>query len=125
MKTGLRATAVLGAAFALTAAAPEMTVNEFLLGMEKAESLGPAAVLSSDVRALRAENERVRQLYFAEAARQKKAGGARHSCPPGDGRPKLSGDELREYLTRLSPGAKKQPFRVAVFNLIKTKYPCR
>lgn len=113
------------ASLALMAAAPEMSVNTFLEGVEKAENMGPAALLSSDVRALRAESERVRELYIAENARQKKAGGPRHSCPPGDGKPKMSGEELRQYLTKLPPAARKQPFRVAVFNLMKQKYPCK
>lgn len=125
MMQSFKLLAVPVVALALTAAAPEMTAGEFLQGMKKAESLGPAAILSSDARALRAETDRVRKLYIAQAAKQKKAGGARHSCPPADGKPKMSGDELRTYLTRLSPAARKQPFRVAVFNLMKQKYPCR
>lgn len=125
MKMEARVAALMIAGLTLTAAASEMTVNEFLQGMEKAESLGPAALLSSDVRALRAESDRVRQLYIDDAARQKKAGGKRHSCPPADGKPKMSGEELRVYLTKLPAAAKKQPFRVAVFNLMKQKYPCK
>jgi hypothetical protein len=116
---------VLAAGVLLTAAAPEMTAGQFLAGMKKAESLGPAAILSSDARALRAETDRVRQLYIATAVREKRAGGARHSCPPADGKPKMTGDELRSYLNKLSPAARKQPFRVAVFNLMKQKYPCK
>lgn len=125
MKTRIQTAILAAAAMVLTAAAPEMTVAEFLNGMKKAESLGPAALLSSDARALRAESDRVKQLYVAHAAREKQAGGTRHSCPPADGRPKMSGSELQAYLTSLSPAARKQPFRVAVFNLMKQKYPCK
>lgn len=112
-------------AIMLTAAAPEMTAGQFLQGMKDAESLGPAAILSSDARALRAETDRVRKAYIADIARQRKSGAAKHSCPPADGKPKMSGDELRIYLTKLSPAARKQPFRLAVYNLMKQKYPCK
>lgn len=125
MKTVLKWAVGLSGALLLMAAAPEMTAGQFLEGMKKAESLGPAAILSSDARALRAETDRVRQMYIATAVREKKAGGARHSCPPADGKPKMTGDELRSYLNRLSPAARRQPFRVAVFNLMKQKYPCK
>jgi hypothetical protein len=77
------------------------------------------------VRALRAESDRVRQLYVADITRQKKAGGKMHSCPPTGDRPKMTGEELRQYLTTLPPAAQKQPFRVAVYNLMKKKYPCK
>jgi len=125
MKCGMRLWMFAPAALLLTGAASEMTVAEFLQGMKKAESLGPAALLSSDVRALRAESERVREMYVADITKQKKAGGARHSCPPANDRPKMTGEELRSYLTSLSPAAQKQPFRVAVYNLMKKKYPCK
>lgn len=125
MKTVLKWAVGLSGALLLMATAPEMTAGQFLEGMKKAESLGPAAILSSDARALRAETDRVRQMYIATAVREKKAGGARHSCPPADGKPKMTGDELRSYLNRLSPAARRQPFRVAVFNLMKQKYPCK
>ena len=125
MKVGMRALTLTMAAVMLTGAASEMTVADFLQGMKKAESLGPAAMLSSDVRALRAESERVREMYVADITKQKKAGGARHSCPPANDRPKMTGEELRSYLTSLSPAAQKQPFRVAVYNLMKTTYPCK
>lgn len=125
MKGGMRLWMLAPAALLLTGAASEMTVAEFLQGMKKAESLGPAALLSSDVRALRAESERVREMYVADITKQKKAGGTRHSCPPANDRPKMTGEELRSYLTSLSPAAQKQPFRVAVYNLMKKKYPCK
>ena len=125
MNGGIRLGMLATAALMLTGAASEMTVAEFLQGMKKAESLGPAALLSSDVRALRAESDRVREMYVADITKQKKAGGARHSCPPANDRPKMTGEELRSYLNTLSPSAQKQPFRVAVYNLMKKKYPCK
>ncbi|WP_373488657.1 hypothetical protein [Blastomonas sp.] len=120
-----RTMAVVAWAGILGAAAPEMTAGEFLERMEKAESLGPAAILSSDARSLRTESDRVRERYIADLAKQKASGTARHSCPPGDGKPKLSGDELRNYLVKLTPAQKKQPFRLAVYSLMKQKYPCK
>ncbi|WP_152414593.1 hypothetical protein [Blastomonas sp. AAP53] len=125
MRIGTRLIVLGMATVMLTATASEMTVAQFLQAAKKAESLGPAAILSSDVRALRTETQRVRDLYIADITKQKKAGGAQHSCPPADNRPKMTGDELRDYLTSLSPAAQKQPFRVAVYNLMKKKYPCK
>lgn len=125
MKRGIQTAAIALAAVMLTGASSEMTVAEFLAGMKKAESMGPAALLSSDVRALRAESERVREMYVADITRQKKAGGKMHSCPPVSDRPKMTGEELRVYLTSLPPAAKKKPFRVAVYDLMKKKFPCK
>lgn len=125
MKTPVHAMALAIAALTLTAAAPEMTVNDFLARMNKAESLGPAALLSSDVRELRSESDRVAALYRADIDKQSKAAGPRHSCPPPKGQGKLKGDELKTYLTGLSPAAKKRPFRVAMYDFMKKKYPCR
>jgi len=125
MKRGVQAAILAVTAVILTGAASEMTVAEFLAGMKKAETLGPAALLSSDVRALRAESDRVREMYVADIARQKKAGGKMHSCPPVSDRPKMTGDELRSYLTSLPAAAQKQPFRIAVYNLMKKKFPCK
>lgn len=125
MKRSIQATILAVTAVLLTGAASEMTVAEFLAGMKKAETMGPAALLSSDVRALRAESDRVRELYVADITRQKKSGGKMHSCPPTNDRPKMTGEELRKYLTSLPAAAQKKPFRVAVYDLMKKKYPCK
>lgn len=125
MKREIQTAAIALAAVMLTGASSEMTVAEFLAGMKKAESMGPAALLSSDVRALRTESERVREMYVADITRQKKAGGKMHSCPPVSDRPKMTGEELRVYLTSLPPAAQKKPFRVAVYDLMKKKFPCK
>lgn len=125
MKRTMQAAILAVTAVLLTGAASEMTVGEFLAGMKKAETMGPAALLSSDVRALRAESDRVRELYVADITRQKKAGGKMHSCPPANDRPKMTGEELRKYLSSLPASAQKKPFRVAVYDLMKKKYPCR
>lgn len=125
MKRTMQAAILAVTAVLLTGAASEMTVAEFLAGMKKAETMGPAALLSSDVRALRAESDRVRELYVADITRQKKAGGKMHSCPPANDRPKMTGEELRKYLSSLPASAQKKPFRVAVYDLMKKKYPCK
>ena len=125
MKRGMQAAALAMGAVLLTGAASEMTVAEFLAGMKKAESMGPAALLSSDVRALRAESDRVRELYVADITRQRKAGGKMHSCPPANDRPRMTGEELRSYLSSLPPAAQRKPFRVAVYDLMKKKFPCK
>ena len=51
MKRGVQAGILAAVVMLSTGAASEMTVGEFLAGMKKAESMGPAALLSSDVRA--------------------------------------------------------------------------
>lgn len=125
MKTVFRVAALVTVAWATVAAAPEMTTGEFLAAMDKAESLGPAALMSSDVRALRAESDRVLTLYRADIAKQAKAGGPRHSCPPPKGQGKMKGEELKTYLTGLPAAKKKQPFRTALYDFMKQKYPCK
>lgn len=113
------------AALLTVAATPEMSAEQFLASMNKAESLGPAALLSSDVRGLRAESDRVLKLYRADIAKQAKSGGPRHSCPPPKGQGKMKGEELKAYLVALPAAKKKQPFRVAVYDFMKQKYPCK
>ncbi|GGB60005.1 hypothetical protein GCM10010833_13550 [Blastomonas aquatica] len=121
MRVGILATA----AFLSVAATSEMTTGQFLAAMDKAESLGPAALMSSDVRDLRAESDRVLTLYRADIARQAKTGGPRHSCPPPKGEGKMKGEELKIYLTGLPAAKKKQPFRTALYDFMKQKYPCK
>jgi hypothetical protein len=125
MTSTLKIVALAGAAFASIGATSEMTAGEFLTRMNKAESLGPAALLSSDVRELRSESDRVSTLYRADIAKQANAKGPRHSCPPPKGQGNLKGEELKAYLTKLSPAAKQRPFRVAMYDFMKAKYPCK
>ena len=127
--TGARLLAGLLAGFLasplVAGAAPEMTAGQFLDAMNKAESLGPAALLSSDVTKLRAESERVINIYRSDIARQEKAGGAKHSCPPPQGKGRMKGDELKVHLVSLSPAQRSRPFRVALYDFMKKKYPCK
>ena len=120
----LRLSAITAALTLLTAAAPEMTAGQFLDGMNKAESLGPAALLSSDVTKLRGESERVLTLYRADLAKQAKSGGPKHSCPPEQGKGRMKGADLKAHLVGLSPAQKARPFRVALYDFMKKKYPC-
>lgn len=125
MKLAIQSAVLATTAFLSVAATSEMTTDQFLAAMDKAESLGPAALMSSDVRALRAESDRVLTLYRADIAKQTKAGGPRHSCPPPKGQGRMKGEELKTYLTQLSPAKKKQPFRAALYDFMKQKYPCK
>jgi hypothetical protein len=125
MKLAIRAAVLSTAAFMAVAATSEMSADQFLATMNKAESLGPAALLSSDVRALRAESERVSKLYRADIAKQPKSGPSRHSCPPPQGQGKMKGEELKAYLVSLPAAKKKQPFRVAMYDFMRQKYPCK
>ena len=125
MQLLVRSAVLGGAAFLSVAATSEMTAGQFLAGMNKAESLGPAALLSSDVRALRTESDRVLGLYRADIDKQAKAGGPRHSCPPPQGQGKMKGEELKTYLAQLPPAKKKQPFRTALYDFMKQKFPCK
>ncbi|MFN3473437.1 MAG: hypothetical protein ACK4ZW_05265 [Blastomonas sp.] len=125
MNWATRSAMLATAAFLCIGATSEMTAAQFLAAMNKAESLGPAALMSSDVRALRAESDRVLTLYRSDIARQTKAGGPRHSCPPPKGEGKMKGEELKTYLAKLSVAKQKQPFRTALYDFMKQKYPCK
>jgi len=125
MKWAIRSAVLASVAFLSIGATSEMTAGQFLAAMNKAESLGPAALMSSDVRALRAESERVLTLYRSDVAKQAKAGGPRHSCPPPKGQGKMKGEKLKTYLTGLPAAKKKQPFRTALYDFMKQKYPCK
>ncbi|MDM7955380.1 hypothetical protein [Blastomonas sp.] len=125
MNGAVRSAMLATVAILSTGATSEMTAAQFLAAMNKAESLGPAALMSSDVRALRAESDRVLTLYRSDIAKQAKAGGPRHSCPPPKGEGKMKGEELKNYLTKLPAAKQKQPFRTALYDFMKQKYPCK
>ncbi|MFN3818823.1 hypothetical protein [Blastomonas sp.] len=125
MNWTIRSAALAATAFLSVAATSEMTAGQFLSAMNKAESLGPAALMSSDVRALRAESDRVLTMYRADIAQQAKSGGPRHSCPPPQGQGKMKGEELKTYLTQLPAAKQKQPFRTALYDFMKQKFPCK
>ncbi len=121
----IRSAVLATAAFLSVAATSEMTAGQFLAAMNKAESLGPAALMSSDVRALRTESDRVLGMYRADIDKQSKAGGPRHSCPPPKGQGKMKGEDLKIYLTQLPAAKKQQSFRTALYDFMKQKYPCK
>ncbi len=125
MNWTIRSAALAAMALMSVAATSEMTAGQFLAAANKAESLGPAALLSSDVRALRAESDRVLTMYRADIDKQAKAGGPRHSCPPPKGQGKMKGEELKAFLSALPAAKQKQPFRVALYDFMKQKFPCK
>lgn len=125
MNWAVRSAMLATAAFLSIGATSEMTAAQFLAAMNKAESLGPAALMSSDVRALRAESDRVLTLYRSDIAKQAKTGGPRHSCPPPKGEGKMKGEELKSWLTQLPVAKQKQPFRTALYDFMKQNYPCK
>lgn len=101
----------------LVSARGEMTAGEFVTTAKIVEDQGVMAIFSSEAKALRAENQRVMARYDADTA-------GRDSCPPAKSERSLSGDELRAYMSRLSPAQKAQSYRSAFYSLMKKKYPC-
>jgi len=102
----------------LVAARGEMTAGEFLAKAATVEDQGMKAIFSSEAKELRGENQRVMALYEADT-------NGRGSCPPPKSQRKLSGDELKAYMSSLSAAERKQPYRLAFYGLMRKKYPCR
>ena len=101
-----------------------LTAAQFLTKASNLKKLGPAALLSGDMKILRTEGEAAGKYYRALIKQQRKDGSALHSCPPKKGN--LNSGELITHLQSI-PAAKREtlPFRSAFLSLMKKKYPCR
>ena len=103
--------------------ASAMTAAEFLTKANKLQKMGPAALMSSDMKLLRQEGETAGNYYRDMLKKQRKNGGTLHSCPPKKG--SMNSGELISHL-RAMPAAQRQntSFRSAFLMLMKKKYPC-
>ena len=70
----------------ITSPASAMTAAEFLTKANKLQKMGPAALMSSDMKLLRQEGESAGKYYRNMICKkQRKNGGTLHSCPPKKG----------------------------------------
>lgn len=118
---------VLAFAPVVAQAAPgDMSVATFITKATALEKQGPLALMSSDLRLLKAEMTGAGAFYRAQLAADKNAGRAPHSCPPAKGSVKMNSNEIMAHM-RSYPVAQrnsvslKQAFR----DMMGKRFPCR
>jgi hypothetical protein len=122
--------AALALALAAMAAAPayaaggDMSVATFLGKAEALMAKGPFALLSKDVKVLRAEGEAASDVYHARLARER-AQGNPSSCPPR--KPKEpSNSEFLKHLRSYAPAVRAvTKMNVAMGDWYIRTYPCK
>lgn len=116
-------TMVLALPLAAWAAPGDMSVATFLAKADRLQSLGPAALLSSDLNLLKSEGKAGGESYKARLMRER-AAGRPSSCPPEGA--KINSDELLAFLRTYPPAARPRiNMRQAVADYFIKKYPCR
>lgn len=115
----------LGLSASAAAAPGDMSVANFLTLAESLQERGALALLSSDLRELRAEVSGSSTLYRARLAADRAAGRTPHSCPPPEGSASINSDELTTHM-RSYPAARRTTLTVreALFDLMRRRYPC-
>jgi len=106
------------------AAGGDMNVATFLAKAEVLMAKGPFALLSKDVKVLRAEGEAASDVYFARLGRER-AQGNPSSCPPR--KPKEpSNREFLKHLRSYPPAARAvTKMHVAMGDWFIRTYPCK
>lgn len=101
-----------------------ITAGEFLANANRLKSKSVMALLDEDVGKMQKLGKIAGQRYRDMINRQKKNGQKPHSCPPPEGKAKVSSGEMLAYLESLPAAQKRQSFQSAVFSFMKKKYPC-
>lgn len=112
--------------FAVTAnAAPgDMSVATFLAKAEKLQAKGMMALMSSDIRVLKAEADaagtKYRSMIKSDAANKRLP----HSCPPA--KATFNSNDLMKHLKGYSVEERqKTSITTATADLMKKRYPCK
>lgn len=112
--------------FAATAnAAPgDMSVSTFLAKAEKLQAKGMMALMSPDIRVLKAEADaagtKYRSMLKSDAANKRPP----HSCPPA--KATFNSDDLMKHLKGYSVDERqKTSITTATADLMKKRYPCK
>ena len=116
-------------AFALLAATPaqaapgDMSAAAFLAKADALRAKGPMALLSGDIKLLKAEGQAAGLAYRARLKAEKAAGKPPHSCPPPKSR--INSTQVIEHL-RTYPAATRTrtTMKTAIADLMVKTYPC-
>jgi hypothetical protein len=121
MKLGFAAAALCVAAVPAQA----MSVSEFLAKAHALKARGIWAMGSPDIKLLQDEMAGIRMAYRADLARSAAAHTKPHSCPPPQGKAKMSSTEFIAELERIPPAQRGMSMRTAFYAMMKRRYPCR
>lgn len=114
--------ALAGMALPNSASAQEMTVATFVTKAEALQAMGPAAMFSDDVAALKAEVARAAAAYRAHV----ETGRPPRSCPPPKGSTQITSDQLLAHFRSIPQSKRKTTtVRAAFFNYATGRFPCR
>lgn len=115
-------------AFALLAAplapahAQTMSVSTFLAKADALQKKGPLALLSGDVKRLKAEVVNSGKQLRAEQKAVQRVGGKPLTCMPD--KASISSNELLAHLRAIPPAQRDMPIKAAFAGLMRKKYPC-
>ena len=119
--------ALLG--MALLAASPavaepgDMSAAAFLAKADALRAKGPMALLSGDIKLLKAEGQAAGLAYRARLKAEKAAGKSPHSCPPSKSR--INSTQVIEHLRAYSPATRaRTTMKAAISDLMVKTYPC-
>lgn len=125
--TALGGAAALG--LALLSAAPalagpgDMSAATFLAKADALRAKGPMALLSGDIKVLKAEGQAAGQAYRARLKAEKAAGKTPHSCPPP--KSSINSTQLIAHLRTYPAAARpRTTMKMAIADLMAKTYPC-
>lgn len=116
--------AICLSAVAVNAAPGDMSVATFLAKAEKLQAKGMMALMSSDIRVLKAEADaagtKYRSMIKTDAANNRPP----HSCPPA--KATFNSDDLMKHLKGYTiTERQKTNITTATADLMKKRYPCK
>ena len=114
---------VLLAASPVVAEPGDMSAAAFLGKADALRAKGPMALLSGDIKVLKAEGQAAGLAYRARLKADKSAGKPPHSCPPA--KSKINSTQVIEHLRAYPAAARtRTTMKAAIADLMVKTYPC-
>jgi hypothetical protein len=111
-------------ALVTAAQAQNMPVSQFLAKADALKKKGPLALLSGDLKVLKAQIQNSAKAYGTDVRAARKAGKLTHSCPPAGTSLSMNSDELLGYFNSIPPAQRSMSVKTAFYNMMAKKYPC-
>jgi len=101
----------------------EMSAAAFLAKADALRAKGAMALLSGDIKVLKAEGQAAGLAYRARLKADKAAGKPPHSCPPP--KSKINSTQVIEHLRAYPPATRtRTTMKMAIADLMVKTYPC-
>jgi hypothetical protein len=104
--------------------AQAMPVSTFLAKADALKKKGPLALLSGDLKLLKAEINNSAKAYGTDVRAARKAGKLTHSCPPQGTTLSMNADELLGHFKAIPAADRNMSVKAAFYGLMKKKFPC-